>query len=1476
MAIAIKKFSFENAQGENIVSATNTPIIKITGDIRRTPSDNPLLNFYIGKRNEYQKNKAFKVEVDSAGNFVKTIELQDGDGLYYITAELLLDNNTYDVLTQQVYFKETKPTIDQFVILNSNSFLKNFNSYDTYFFNSYEISSILVSFASNPVDPDLTYYYKMWLSSEQEPDKSVPISSGENSKDLDISIIENGDYFIYFKVIDSAGNFVTENRKVSIVKITPDVTISYLQIVSNDYFVTNDSDEDTKKFRLLVDIRAGIKIKQAELRLYKNNKMITMKSDSSIFNASILKQLQKSGSYFLDAIDISNWGLTYGEYEIEIYYKDVFNIEYTTNRTSIYVKDRQPKLYCNQLDENNLATLVLDSYTELDFYFEDVFFNFKNKQIVVKKYNPATLSFDHLVGSKNDTWEEIETGVYKTKLKLYLSDKEVNFKDDFFCSENYEFSMSNDYSDSGFYNVPLVYKAEKNKIVLHEEFIFPVNNEFSTNSSGKNTYYVDDNSFTLPNNSDFLYLKLKIKNDVKFINKEFTTTENKIMVTSGLNNLVSSFVNNGAIYLKIDFFNFDFNKEIGLSFSLSCGELTHDSNSSYENEFVCSFYNTKDFVLKNTSFNTSGSFDSFLEEIPSTVSLVHDDLNTKIYNDFYQELTFKSSRSFYPNEIKNNEIKNILIRESNFSFTPYYLDFNICFFKNLETFFSNFTLDELVYTDNFSFSKRIELPRLKEELLFYFDDQRSFNLNNISSSLNEFKELEVSDNVSFSTSFILNFENTSEKNIICGNYSIVSIVVSEETITFSFSGDYSELKYLVFDSNLKNCSQSNFSLDEGLKVGDSFSFPLDANSDFIPTLEYTLKMYNDVPKVEFLFNDIPIKSGLKNGYSSCNIFYKYRDLDEIFMFSVFYDVFTYKPSINFVFDEVELYKYKNNKVFIYSDTLRPMTYKSLEIFCNQKKMVSLTPDFLLDKNVLEIPINVYSANGGYLPNTMYSETPGIFSLYGNAVFVDQKTGKEFSFTSPFYTIEIKEVSNFFNFIVNKKKFINSNDFLNSEIQFGIFEKYKTCDFSISSSIKRTKKMVSGAVLDLDSPDIALNGNSYYNIQSSKVFQFNDFFNTVFESGIYECSFVVTDSLTSLKNTVNQIIEINSLDYEIKIVKQEIIGEVLNFELLFKNDFLSFANSSLTVSFFEFGTDNLINKSFLLKNASFSESIEIPFEKSFVSYSINNFFGKQKNISDSNILSISKTSNDDYLVLKNIYLEKNEIKSFYNENNNLIFEYFGNLNDYFVFFELFYSANHKVDFEVDGVVFDLSFETKNNLSVCNLPNDTKTLIIKDICSDEITTFKTIEFHKNEVFFSSKVPVTLYCIDDSLFKKAIFYRFSHILKIENLVTFLQVKTPIFLNSFIPLVDSISCEDLIKEQKIFILNCCYELLKSFPLSIIKSESHKVELYLTLFEELKKWCLTNNLPILEKYTRERFLIYFSKFSILNNKEILKVINKK
>ena len=125
MPIAINKISFKNGQDEVMSKSTNTPVFKVKGSIRRTPGDSPLLKIYLGKRDEYQKNKAVKVDVDTAGNFVKVLEFQDEPGQYFITAELLCDDNSYDFLTETVYFKEEKPTIDDFNVVNADSVEKS-------------------------------------------------------------------------------------------------------------------------------------------------------------------------------------------------------------------------------------------------------------------------------------------------------------------------------------------------------------------------------------------------------------------------------------------------------------------------------------------------------------------------------------------------------------------------------------------------------------------------------------------------------------------------------------------------------------------------------------------------------------------------------------------------------------------------------------------------------------------------------------------------------------------------------------------------------------------------------------------------------------------------------------------------------------------------------------------------------------------------------------------------------------------------------------------------------------------------------------------------------------------------------------------------------------------------------------------------------------------------------------------------------
>lgn len=1457
MAIAIKRLFFKNGQDENIKNAINTPIIKVFGSVRRTPGDSPLLKIYIGKRDEYKKNKVLKLEIDSNGDFVKTLEFQDDPGLYYITAELLLDNGSFDVLTENIYFKDSKPTIDNFDILNADSFLKKFNAYDTYFFNSFEKNTILVSFASNPIDSDLEYFYKIWLSSDVEPDSFVPISYGENSKELDISLIENGDYYIYFKVIDSAGNFTTTLRKVSIAKITPDVTVSYLQIVSNDYFVTSDKNSGTKLFRLLVDIRAGIKIKQAELRLFKDNKMITMKIDSNEFNKGILRQLQNSGSYFLEAIDISNWGLSYGQYEIEIFYKDVFNIEYKTNRVSIFVKDRQPSLYCNQLDSNNPATLILDAYTELDFYFEDPFFKFKSKQISVKKYNSTTNSFSDLVGSKNNEWEEIETGIFKTTLKLFLTDKEIKKVNNKFCFENYEFSLSNDYSDIGNFIVPLVYKAEKNKVILHDEFINPTTPEFQKTPEGYNVLLNKENDgFSLPDNTNILYLKLKIINDVNFNN--FTTTENKILI----NNSVSvPFLDSDSFYCKIDFSNFSFKREDGFTFSLSTSELTHDSNTPLENFFNCSFFSSDNFVIKNLSFNTFGPEKTFLENIPASLNLSGDGFNSKKYNDFYQEISFFSSRIFFPEEFNYNEIKKISVSDNLYTFTPYFLDFNIRFYKELSSVFSNEILNELIYEDKIYYKKSVPFPRLNEELLFFIDSQKNFTKENVKTQLNNFSFVELSENSFGNSSFVFDTNKRFIGNKIVDSFVLEEVIIEDKKIKLKLFGDFSKLEYFVLDVDLKNKSCKEFVFSSGISENDYFVFDLPDSFSFTDGFEYKITFFETKPVYELVFDPVPVKNGLKNGPSSFNIFYKYKNLDEIFMFTVFYDVFTFKPSIKIAFDEEPLMKRKSNKLYIYNDTLRPMSYKSVEIFCNETKLLALGESFFVNKNNLVVPINVFGPNGEFLPNTMYSETSGIFSLHGVATFEDKKTKKIFTYRSDIFNIEVKDTENNYNLFFENNNFFDEEQFLNNKLILNLFEKYKNVSLNLNATCKRIKKLNNGMPVTIVGGDTQLIGNSFYNIKSSTSFLFKDFFNFSFESGVYEIEFTVTDSLTNLKTKIIKTLELNKETFLISVSDYFLNEDIVDFSLVFKNDFYLFSNYNLNVTFTDFETGEIEVQNVLINGTEIDVSFILPFKKNKVSFLVNNFFGKYGSFSFNEVLENNFIFDNSFCFISNLKL--NELKI----NSENIFYYFGSLNDYILSCDVYKSDDVILKVSIDGIDFPISSE--NTVLV---PNDSKKLSFSYLSKDEIVFYKEIEFVQCFDFFNFNSSIESYCFDEELFSNFTFKSFPIKIKIENLVNFFEFKSVINVNSFSYLCDKVYLE-LNKEQKMFLLFSSYEILKRIDKNVFKNEIQKTDFFIALSEELYEWLLIQNKEVPILFSKSVFEFLFFGFDFTKKIKLLKIL---
>ena len=153
----------------------------------------------------------------------------------------------------------------------------------------------------------------------------------------------------------------------------------------------------------------------------------------------------------------------------------------------------------------------------------------------------------------------------------------------------FEFSLDNDYSDVGSFTIPLVYKAEKNKVVLHEDFVTPKNNEFQSKTNGENIY-LNDGSFLLPKESDSVFLKLKIVNEVDFGSVlNFYTCKNELTFAYGSKKEVISFSDPDDFNLSLDFSSFVIDKNVGASFSVFTNEVVYDNNEPSITTFNFSF-----------------------------------------------------------------------------------------------------------------------------------------------------------------------------------------------------------------------------------------------------------------------------------------------------------------------------------------------------------------------------------------------------------------------------------------------------------------------------------------------------------------------------------------------------------------------------------------------------------------------------------------------------------------------------------------------------------------------------------------------------------------------------------------------------------------------------------------------------------------------------------------------------------------------
>lgn len=1448
MAIAIKNVSFKNGQDEKMKDSTNTPVVKIIGSVRRTPGDNPLLKVFLGKRDEYLKNKAFKVDVDAQGNFSKVLEFQDDPGKYFITVELLCDNNEFDTVTESVFFKDQKPTIDDFTITNADSVSKKSYLNDVFYFNSYEKNSVVVTFASNPVDSDLEYFYKLWLSCDVESDNAVPLSYGQNFSELNINLIENGDYFVYFKVIDSAGNFVTEKRKISIAKIKPDVTVAYLQIVSNDYFVTNDSNNSTKLFRLLVDIKAGIKINKAELRLYKNNKMITMKSDSAVFNLNILKQLQNSGSYFLDPIDISNWGLTYGSYEIEIYYKDVFNIEYYTNRTSIYVKDRQPNLYCNQLDLSNPATLVLDSYTELEFYFEDPFFKFKDKQVILKKLNENTLKFDSVVSTKNEEWQEVETGVYKTKLKIFFSENDINKKNDKFFYQMFEFSLDNDYSDVGSFTIPLVYKAEKNKVVLHEDFVTPKNNEFQSKTNGENIY-LNDGSFLLPKESDSVFLKLKIVNEVDFGSVlNFYTCKNELTFAYGSKKEVISFSDPDDFNLSLDFSSFVVDKNVGASFSVFTNEVVYDNNEPSITTLNFSFFDSSNYKIENTNFVCYDK-ESFLEFIPKNIELQNQNLIAEYYNDYYKRLTFSNPYGFSNNELKKSIKSEVLVSDKNLIFSEYKEVFDVCFNRDLSGIFKNFNFGEVIKNNKFNFLFQVPYFNVYEDYLFFIDSQNNFNSKTVSSELDNFDYVNVIDNSI--DSGVVSFDN----NLVCTsefNSGLVKTVVSFDNIKFYFLGEVSGFRYINLDLNYytKDHQFFDFSNKTFTKENEFFvySFKLNDGFEFYSDFDYKISFFNEHPVCELVFNNIETKNFLLDGSSYFTVFYKQKNHNKIFSFDVFYEVSLTKPSFDFSFlnDSIEIKKANSLKFWIDS-ILKTEKIKSLKIKNNEN--VLFTKDNI-NSSVLEIPVNIYDLNSFKMDNVLYFENEGIYNLEVEYCFVDEDSVNSIFLGS--YSVKKNIVPFDFSF---ESIFKSNSIFKNSTFDFFVYES----SFDFSFVARRIKKIIGGVVVDCF--DNTYFSKQFKNIKKSSSFPFLEIFPDDFVDGVYNLDITIVDKLTNFSYKITKKLCVNSLVPYFDVANKEVVDNSLTFGLSLKNVFSEENFSKVTVILCDNDSEQ---KNYFYDSELFN--IPLIYKKNKIKCLISSV-NKDFIYDFPETFSRSSTEIIPYSYFSDFYCLSNNSKIL---NNEFIF-YLDKTSESFFIFDFYCSSDSVFKWYKNDIEQDEAFVFKNidSFSVPVTP-DLKSFSFLVYNAAGTRNFGPFYFETIEKFSGFETNLTLINNDKELFNNSIFLETRIGFSLENQIVFNTFNVSLIYDSFSGLFFD---KELSSRQISFISFSSYNFFKMFDVGVFKNKLHQLEVFKAIAQELFKWCKINNITVPNNYSKETFDYCFNSFSLSNNIEILKKV---
>ncbi|MGL5709803.1 MAG: hypothetical protein ACRCW9_03055 [Cetobacterium sp.] len=727
MPIAITSFKIVKDFDTNFnsqIDYLNNNTLRIEGKIRRTPGDNIVFVLHYGLREEFNKNPSIKILVNEDGNFAVTVNLDEGEGKYYLTCRLLLDDGSYDLLNTYCFYKTNAPKIDNLEILNYDSLSVDPITKEKIYIIKEKLKKYLnFSFTTYLNDLESKSFYKLWLSTEEEPDYLTQITTNKTNKEINISELINGDYYIYLKVTDLSDNSSFKKIKLYINREESDIKINYLQLVNKDYYI--DLNKIENPIKLLVEVQSGLNIKEAEYQLFEGDNLLISKNKEEFdqVNLRLLDELNHSGFYYLEQFDINKYfDLLDGEYNLKIHFKDEFKKDYYSNYTKLKVKSNISELYTDDLNIDNLSSLVMSHSNKIKFYLKDDFFSIANKQIkVTAEINNKIINCN----SKNTFWKEEQEGLWSTELELFLDNKNINFDGFNFKDNIYTFSIENDYFEVSQFKIPLVYKAKKNFIRLTDSFI-KENKFINFVNEEKN-----NGEFLISNSLEFFNLNIEILNEVEFsAYPEYKTHNNCIKVLISGNEEIKDFSNPNDIWIDLEFNNEHENHEESyeplmeeIQFELSTNESyrnsLYDSDISY---FNVKLYDDDRFNIEHQEVKIIGTEKELLLEFPGNLKIKNNNfVTTRSFNSTYSYLTFKKQNNFSANGYKDLEFFECLLYEESNKQKEINYTFTVDFYKDLSTIYQDIKINNFIKDEYFDLDINLPYENIDKDLYFYFD-----------------------------------------------------------------------------------------------------------------------------------------------------------------------------------------------------------------------------------------------------------------------------------------------------------------------------------------------------------------------------------------------------------------------------------------------------------------------------------------------------------------------------------------------------------------------------------------------------------------------------------------------------------------------------------------------------------------------------------------------------------------------------------